>query len=228
MLILRNFTPAFGLPSPSPFGIKAIALLKMSGLAFENHPSDVRKAPLGKLPVLQDGDLLIPDSSRIQSYLEDTYDINFTEGLSAEKLAIGRAFQSMIEEHLYFIEVYGRWVDNNHLLQPLFASLPRFLQPIVQRMVTKNITKSLHQQGIGRHDRDYIYQVGSSHLQALSDYLAEKRFFFGDRAHAIDAILYAFIECIITPDIPTPLKDAAMQHQNLLRHAQRFKSEVME
>ncbi len=45
MITLYTFGPAFGLPDPSPFCLKAMALLKMSGLEHTCTPGDVRKAP---------------------------------------------------------------------------------------------------------------------------------------------------------------------------------------
>jgi len=38
MIVLHTFGPAFGQPDPSPFVMKAMALLKLSGLA---HTADV-------------------------------------------------------------------------------------------------------------------------------------------------------------------------------------------
>ena len=51
MITLHTFGPMLGVPDPSPFCIKAMALLKMSGLPFEVVPgADPRKAPKGKIP----------------------------------------------------------------------------------------------------------------------------------------------------------------------------------
>ena len=73
MLILHTFGPAFGLPDPSPFCMKAMALLKMSGLEHQCVSGDPRKAPKGKLPCLVDGDATIADSTFIRWHLEEKY-----------------------------------------------------------------------------------------------------------------------------------------------------------
>ena len=70
MLTLHIFGPAYGLPEGSPFGIKAIMLLKLAGLPFETKRSDLRKAPRRKLPVLDDDGEIIPDSTFIRMHLE--------------------------------------------------------------------------------------------------------------------------------------------------------------
>ena len=64
--------------SASPFVRKARVVLAEKGLAYDHDPmvpfgvSDEykRKHPLGKIPVLEDGERVIPDSSAICTYLE--------------------------------------------------------------------------------------------------------------------------------------------------------------
>ena len=82
MLTLHIFGPAYGLPEGSPFGIKAIMLLKLAGLPFETKRSDLRKAPRRKLPVLDDDGEIIPDSTFIRMHLERKYKIDFDAALS--------------------------------------------------------------------------------------------------------------------------------------------------
>ncbi len=64
--------------SPSPFVRKVRVLMDIKGINYELEPvipmnvSDEYKKmhPLGKIPVLKDGDVIIPDSSAICAYLE--------------------------------------------------------------------------------------------------------------------------------------------------------------
>ena len=52
-------------------------MLRLSGLDFEKeYVANLSKMPKGNVPVLQDGDKLIPDSSLIQRYLTETYGID--------------------------------------------------------------------------------------------------------------------------------------------------------
>ena len=61
MITLYGFGPAFGLPDPSPFVMKAELLLKMSGLAYRIDTSGFNKAPKGKLPYIDDDGAKVPD-----------------------------------------------------------------------------------------------------------------------------------------------------------------------
>ncbi len=65
----------------SPFVRKVLVALDLKGIEFEQVPQmpftkddEYRKiSPLGKIPCLQDGDFVVPDSTVICEYLEDTY-----------------------------------------------------------------------------------------------------------------------------------------------------------
>ncbi len=63
---------------PSPFVKKVCAFLAEKGVAYElrslapfpKSPELLAMNPLGKIPIYQDGDLMLPDSSAICAYLE--------------------------------------------------------------------------------------------------------------------------------------------------------------
>lgn len=65
MIELHSFGPAFGLPDPSPFCIKAELLLKLSGLPYQRVIGNLQRAPKRKLPVIVDdgATIAIPASS---------------------------------------------------------------------------------------------------------------------------------------------------------------------
>lgn len=64
MITLHHFGPAFGLPDPSPFCIKAEILLKLSGLPHALRIGDLRRAPKGKLPLIVEDGVTISDFAR--------------------------------------------------------------------------------------------------------------------------------------------------------------------
>lgn len=67
--------------SASPFVRKVLAVMALKELPFDHIPQlpftgdpEFRKiSPLGKIPVLEDGDLIVNDSKVICQYLEDAY-----------------------------------------------------------------------------------------------------------------------------------------------------------
>jgi hypothetical protein len=50
MITLYAFGPYFGLPDGSPFVVKAMMLLKLSGLPYREDRNGLSKAAKGKLP----------------------------------------------------------------------------------------------------------------------------------------------------------------------------------
>ena len=66
MITLYGFGPAFGLPDPSPFVTKAETLLKMAAVPYRTALGNLRKAPKGKLPYIDDDGAVIADSTLIR------------------------------------------------------------------------------------------------------------------------------------------------------------------
>jgi glutathione S-transferase len=62
----------YGVPQ-SPFVRKARIVLEEKGLPYEIESPVPGQHPMGKMPVLRDGDVLVPDSSVIAAYLERTH-----------------------------------------------------------------------------------------------------------------------------------------------------------
>ncbi|HZZ61243.1 MAG TPA: glutathione S-transferase N-terminal domain-containing protein [Roseiarcus sp.] len=129
MITLYGFGPAMGLPEISPFVTKAHILLQMAGLPYETHTrfGGFLKAPKGKLPYIRDDGAVISDSTFIRFHIEKTYGFDFDRGMSPAERATAWALERMFEEHLYWLIVDVRWLDDaNFRAGPseIFRSLP--------------------------------------------------------------------------------------------------------
>ena len=95
MITLYTFGPGFGLPDPSPFVMKAEALLRIAGLPYRVDGKGFSKAPKGKLPYIyiDDGER-IADFTVIRWHLEKMHKVDFERGLSEEQriISIGRSW----------------------------------------------------------------------------------------------------------------------------------------
>jgi len=66
MLALVSYPGLFGLVDYKPHGLKVFAVLKLSGLGFQqDHVADASAAPRGQLPYLRDGTTPIGESDGI-------------------------------------------------------------------------------------------------------------------------------------------------------------------
>ena len=205
MLSLIVFPPAMGLKSPSPFSMKAIALMQMSGLKYKTKPGDPRKAPKKKLPILIDGSTQVPDSTHIQAYLEQQKSIDFDGNLNSEQLAIAQSFRALCEDRLYWVGVYFRWMENaQYTKQEFFGAVPALMRNFVFNAVQKQVRISLHGQGMGRHTSQEILAFGRADFKAISDYLGDKSYFFGDTPSSIDAVIFAALINNLVPKTAGP------------------------
>ena len=108
MITLYTFGPAFGLPDPSPFVMKAQMLLKIAKLEFDESTKGFFRAPKGKLPFIDDNGTIVADSTLIRLHLEQQHRIDFDRGLSTRDRGTAWATEKMLEDHLYWVLVYWR------------------------------------------------------------------------------------------------------------------------
>jgi glutathione S-transferase len=224
MITLYTFGQMFGLADPSPFVTKTLVQMKMSGLPFEVNTKGFAKAPKGKLPYINDDGEIIADSTFIRWHLEKKYGIDLDTGLTAEQRAIGWAFEKMCEEHLYWAILDGRWsVDKNFDKGPrrFFDAAPAPIRPLIIGKVRRDVKRTLHGQGFGRHSRELIETLAKRDLDAISDFLGDKPFLFGNDPHAADASVYGSVASALCPLFDTAIKDHAQSFPNLVAYAKR-------
>src|SRR5262245_53824436 len=114
MITLYVFGPFFGSPDASPFVMKAQMLLKLAGLPYESSTRGFSRAPKGKLPYIDDAGEIVADSTLIRLHIERKYGIDFDRQLSARERGVAWSVEKMLEEHLYWVMVYWRWmIDAN-------------------------------------------------------------------------------------------------------------------
>lgn len=128
MIKLYQFTPAWGLPNPSPFCMKVETYLRMAALRYEVvHGALPFKAPKKKLPYIEDGTQIVADSGIILDYLKQTYGDKLGENLSAAETAVAHALRRLFEESLYWVALYSRWIEESIWLetrQLFFGAMP--------------------------------------------------------------------------------------------------------
>jgi len=210
MLTLHVFGPHFGLPDGSPFCIKALTLMKMSGLPFETKVMSFKQAPKGKAPYLVDDGKTIADSHFLMRHLETAHGATFAAGYKPEELAKGWAVARMLEEHFYFLSMNIRWLrDENFWKGPyqFFAAAPAPIRPLIARIVRKKVAKTHHMQGLGRHTPEERFELAKGDLVAIEAMLQKSRYLLGDRPCAADASVMAFIWAAECPFFKSEIGD---------------------
>ena len=234
-LKLHKFGEAWGLADPSPFCLKLESFLREANIAYDVAPFEARrsfgKAPKGKLPFIEDQNgELVGDSTLIIERLSRQHRVDLDAPLDDRQRCVSLAFRRMLDEHLYWVGVYSRWIDEpGWSLVPatLFATVPRLFRPVIAAFARRSVTLALHAQGTGRHAPAVIYALGREDMAALSGLLGEDAYFFAaDRPTLLDLWSHAFVGEIVAPPIDSPLKTATLALDNLVDHFRRVQARL--
>ncbi|STZ77437.1 glutathione S-transferase family protein [Bergeriella denitrificans] len=216
--------------STSAFSWKAEALLILAGLPFEReYVTNIANMPKGKIPVLDDNGVIIPDSSHIQRYLTEKYGFDLDAHLSREQKAVGEAFRRLAEEHLHWVNNYAFFIDpagKDWVMKSMLGGLPQEEADGFYQFLFDKLTGQLHAQGLGRHSREEIYDFGRADVDAVKDYLGDKDFLFGSEISSADLSVATIISVLLWSDIDTPLSQYARSQANLTAYAKRFDEKV--
>ncbi|WP_375462366.1 glutathione S-transferase family protein [uncultured Methylobacterium sp.] len=224
-ITLYTFGPAFGLPDPSPFAMKADVLLRMSGLPYSTERASLRKSPKGKVPYLRDGDALIGDSTFIRLHLEDRHGIDFDAGHAPAERALGWAVEKMLEDQAYWAIVDARWFDDANFARGparFFDAAPAAVRPLAKAVIRRSVRKAARAQGFGRHAKAEVERLGIRAVEAAADLLGDKPYLLGATISGSDATLYAFSAHLLCPVFDTPLRAAVEGRANLVAYVDRM------
>jgi glutathione S-transferase len=228
MITLYTFGPYFGCPDASPFVMKGEMLLKLAKLPYQCNARGFSRAPKGKLPYIEDGGTIVADSTLIRLYLEKKYGVDFDRGLSERDRGVAWSVEKMLEDHLYWLMVYWRWmIDANFERGPkgFFKRAPKIIRPIIERLVRRKVRATLHGHGIGRHDDVEKGVLAARCIDALSQVLGENRYLMGSEPCGADATAFAFVAGALPKVFASPLRDKLESTPNLMGYHDRMMAE---
>ncbi|XP_070540917.1 failed axon connections homolog [Ptychodera flava] len=222
-VILHQTGRAKHTPALSPFAIKLETYLRMTNIPYKTVHGK-KKSSKGKIPWIEYNSQAVADTTFIIEYLNKERDVDLSKELTDEQKAVGKAFQRMVEENLYWTLVYGRWIDKD-LSASFRDNLPRgFMMDISMWRNKGQVQKTLQSHGIGRHSRDEIYDIAENDIRALSSFLGDKQFFFGDEGTEIDASIFGLMAVFAYEMQDSPQQKLIQGDcKNLLEYCERIK-----
>jgi glutathione S-transferase len=230
MLEFVTFPPAFGLRNVSPFCLKVEMLLTSLELPFTlAELSDPRKAPKGKLPYLVVDGQKIADSELITQYLDGVTNGEVYRGLSPEQKAHGVALARLVEDHLYWLMVASRWLDEDwwpHVVQGFFGAIPGILRPLIAGIPRRQIAKTLDLHGLGRHTLEQQRGFARRDLEALEAAVPGDGFLFGERPGIFDFTIAGLMAGIYDNQPATWVTDIAAEYEGLRAYTERVQEAV--
>jgi glutathione S-transferase len=172
-LKLYTLPPAFGLRNVSPFCLKIEMLMTSLGVEFDTgEEGNPQKAPKGKLPFLVADGRKIADSELIAQYLDEVTGGAVFARYDAAQLASGTAITRLVEDHLYWILVASRWLDDDwwpNVVKGFFSDFPLPVRAILPQVARRGVRKTYHLHGLGRHTLDEQRGFASRDLAALCE-----------------------------------------------------------
>ena len=189
MLKLYTLPPAFGQRNPSPFCLKVEMALTNLKLDFENKTTlELNKAPKRKAPWLDD-DGIIADSELILAHLDSKTDGGLFGQLTADEIAIGTAFTRLADDHLYWMIVASRWLEDDwfvNVKRDFFGQLPWPLRTIVPMLARRQVRQTYYLHGLGRHSMEEQRSFLRRDLEALDARLSAHDYIASDRMTVYD------------------------------------------
>lgn len=229
-LHLVTLPPAFGMRNVSPFCLKIEMLLTDLQLPFTvGEEADPRKAPKGKLPYLRIGDRSLADSELIGDYLDARTDGGVFGGLTAVQQGHGWAATRLAEDHLYWLVVGSRWLDDDwwpNVVDGFFGTLPAIVRPLVTRLARTEVKKTIYLQGLGRHSHEE--QMGFAHrdLAALQGCVSDGGFLCGIEPNYFDYSVAGVLSGIFDNTPATWLTTVALDYPDLRAYTDRVQAHV--
>ncbi|MFM8332538.1 MAG: glutathione S-transferase family protein [Candidatus Methylumidiphilus sp.] len=229
MIVLHQFARSWGIPNQSQFCVKTETYLRMARLPYQIVESLPLHGPRGKLPFIVDQGQKISDSSLIELHLKTTYGDPLDAHLSQTEKGVAKAFQRLLEEHLYWAGMMTRWngtAENwQTTKQAIFNVLPPVARDIAAVVYHRRINSQLIGHGLGRLSQEEAFKLGTEDLDALSAFLGDKPYFMGAQPSSLDASAYGILVNTLGCPIASPLKDYALGKANLLAYCQRMQGE---
>jgi len=185
-----------------------------------NVISDLKFSPKGKMPWIEINGEATSDSSFCIQRCNQVFNVDLDQKLSESERGTSRAFKILCEEHLYWVMIQTRWVDNFSVLLKEYK-IP--LGAILGRFIRSGILKQLYFSGMGRHSPSEIQQMGIEDIQSIAQYLGNKAFFLGSEPSEVDATIFAFLSNFLWSPFPGPIQEEIKKWINLVSYCQRMK-----
>lgn len=228
-IVLWQMPPLWGLPNPSPFCMKVETWLRMAGLAYECRViTGPPRSKSGKVPYVERPDrTLLADSSVIIDTLAREHDVKLDQHLSAKDRALGVLLQRTIEEDMYFLVLYERWVEDHNwarTARDYFAHMPWVVRNLVVPIVRRKVIASAVGQGTSRLPEGQRVAKAKTDIGAIAQLLGDKPYFFAAPS-SYDAIAYSFLANVLWAPYAGPIRDELSAQTNLVAFCERMRTQ---
>jgi len=236
MITIYGFIPEgvriYGPGTPtdiSPFVLKLEAAMRFMGLPYKKEATAPNKAPKGKLPYAVINGSIISDTSFIITHFKEVYGLDIDSGLNDKDAALLRGVQILLENSIYWVGVYDRFVvEENWAITKSYLqkTLPFVLRPIVPGFIRSGLSGQCEAMGYGVHNTNQIEEnIAMKDLQALSTQLGDKKYLIDDKPRSVDAMAFASLWIYTSSAHKGYFKENIFKFKNLISYVERIKQE---
>ena len=230
MITLFTFPEAFGLRNVSPYCLKvemALAYLKLDfEIALESDP---RKGPKDKLPfIIKDG-VTYDDSELILKHLDEETSGGLYGQLTPSEIAVGTAFARLADDHLYWIMVASRWLEDDwfdNVRKGFFGNLPPVIGPLISFVARRQVKQTYNLHGLGRHSKAQQKWFARRDLQAIDAIVSQQQYIVGNRLTVYDFSVASLLAGILDNKPHTWLTKIAEEYPALAEYAERVQKDL--
>lgn len=230
MITLYTFPPAFGLRNLSPFCLKVEMALQYLKLDYQiEELSNPANAPKGKLPFIKVDGEIITDSELILDYLDRSSGGELYGKLSGDQIAQGFAYVRLAEDHLYWMMVASRWLDDSwwpNVDQGFFGSFPFPLRQLVPMIARNRVKKTYKLHGLGLHSLEEQKEFARKDLHALNEAVTGKTYLMGDEISVFDFAVASMMAGALDNQPGTWLTAIAGSFVPLVEYTERVQQKV--
>lgn len=195
-----------GVVNISPYAIKLELWLRINDLPFEVVDSNAFSKK-GQSPFILFNGEQIPDSNFIIEYLSKYFKKDPYPNLNACERATARAFTKMVEENTSWPIFIYRYVENIEEYAEYFSTdMPHEDRMRLLNMLKESVGNRARAHGIGRHSTDEIQKIGCDDIQAISDFLGDKKYMMGDTPTVVDCSVFGVLSQVVYVPMKYPMR----------------------
>lgn len=238
VIYLVQFPVSQKVRSISPFSIKLESWIRMNGLKYECVYSS-KGGEKRQIPYIEFNGKHIPDSNVAINFLKEYFKernpkVIFDDiSLNADQKAIAHMTKQMLENHTCVVGFYWRYgLNMPEFFAKMIAPAGNCYPSPTARWFFRNVLPLVirlraYLQGISRHSPDEVAQFSFLDLEAISRYLGDKKYFFGDDMTTIDCTLYGHLAQFLYIPMAFPQKKFVNENcPNLVNFMARFQEEI--
>ncbi|XP_053400803.1 failed axon connections-like [Mercenaria mercenaria] len=209
----------------SPFAIKLELWLRINEIPFETIDCQ-GFSKKGQSPFILFNGEEIPDSNFIIEYLSKYFNKNPYPNLDASEKATARAFVKMVEENTSWPIFVYRYVENIDEYADYFSTdQPMEVRKQILGKLQEWVGKRAHGHGIGRHSTGEIQQIGCDDIQAISDFLGNKKYMMGDTPTVVDCSVFGVLSQVVYVPMGYPMRKYILENcSNIIDLFDRLKN----